>query len=565
MSHNPYRSLPPYAFWRRSVAEVPSSEVDPVVAGKFRIGRADKVATAGSCFAQHIARHLRSSGFNYFVTEPGHPVLETHVHEAFNYGVFSARYGNLYTSRQLLQLLHRAYGLFTPQDDVWLGENGRVIDPYRPQIQPGGFSSIAEYCHDRRQHFAAIRRAIEEMDVFVFTLGLTETWLNRIDGAAYPLCPGVAGGEFDPSLHEFVNLGVDEVVADMQTAIAFIREKNATARIILTVSPVPLIATMEPRSALVSTTYSKSVLRVAAEQLASGDPGIAYFPSFEIITGNFNRGSYFAEDLRSVTETGVSHVMRLFMKHYTDNASTAPLTPPEDAADLRFRKNIVAAQEAVKVICDEEMLDSRNTDPPEEALSDLVARAHTATRAHDFDLAAQLWRKVLDREPDNAQAYILGGMSLHLMGHLDAADALLRAGVERFPRNEYVLAQLAEVALKRGDWQETARMTATLRTTFPHIPDGFVLCAHMLRSQKHYDAADRMLSDAVRRFPKNASLREFHCNMAMVREDWATAVKRWAEFRDDFPERSAGNTGSAIALSKLSETERAATQQTAAN
>ena len=86
---------------------------------------------------------------------------------------------------------------------------------------------------------------------------------------------------------------------------------------ILTVSPVPLTATAEDRGVLVSTTLSKSVLRVAAEEISRERDYVAYFPSYEIVTGNYTRGAYFGEDLRSITEAGVAHVMRLFMKHYT--------------------------------------------------------------------------------------------------------------------------------------------------------------------------------------------------------------------------------------------------------
>ena len=46
-----------------------------------------------------------------------------------------------------------------------------------------------------------------------------------------------------------------------------LKRLNPGVRVLLTVSPVPLIATYEPRHVLVSTTYSKSVLRVAAEQV----------------------------------------------------------------------------------------------------------------------------------------------------------------------------------------------------------------------------------------------------------------------------------------------------------
>jgi hypothetical protein len=203
-----------------------------------------------------------------------------------------------------------------------------------------------------------VRRAIQELDILVFTFGLTEVWINRADGTAYPLCPGVCGGTFDPQQHVFVNLTAADVVADMTAAIALLREVNPAARVILTVSPVPLIATAENRHVQVSTTYSKSVLRVAAEELTKSLPNVHYFPSYEVITGNFARGCYFADDLRSVREEGVRHVMSLFFKHATDGsvvfAQTAPPTQSAETLNMRFMQRM---DEVVEVLCDEDQLD----------------------------------------------------------------------------------------------------------------------------------------------------------------------------------------------------------------
>jgi GSCFA family len=358
MSQHPYRTLPQHCFWRQSVAEPHPSQVDPVVMAKFKLTPIDRVATAGSCFAQNIARYLSRSGFNYFVTESAHPLVPSHYHEKYNYGIFSARFGNIYTSRQLIQLLRRAYGLFTPLDDRWVRADGRVIDPFRPQIQPDGFASLAEFAADRQQHFAAVRQMVEEMDVFVFTLGLTEGWVSRHDGAAYPLCPGVAGGEFDAEHHMFLNLRASEVVADMRDVFAFIRARNRHVRFIVTVSPVPLVATAENRSVLSSTTYSKAALRVACDELDADFADVAYFPSYEIITGNYSRGRYFAADLRSVTEEGVDHVMRLFLAHYTssDPKVQTEARPSQRAAIEQAARQLVVMQDVAKVICDEEAL-----------------------------------------------------------------------------------------------------------------------------------------------------------------------------------------------------------------
>lgn len=356
---HPYSIVNDYQMWRRAISEVACEDVDPVVDIPFGIAPATKIATAGSCFAQHIAKALERSGYSYFVSEQAPSHLSAQEAQARNYNVFSARYGNLYTARQLLQLIRRAYGEFEPQDTAWLRDDGRYNDPFRPQIEPDGFATVEDLERSREEHFQAVRQIVEQADIFVFTLGLTEGWRRRSDGAVFPLAPGTAGGAFDMDRYEFVNFRTDEVMSDMTAAIAEMRRRNPTLRFILTVSPVPLIATAETkRHVLTATTYSKSVLRVVAEELTRALGGVAYFPSFEIITGNFNRGAYYADSLRDVRMEGVDHVMRLFFKHFAienwQAADTMPAEGAPSAARLRVEAQI---QSLYEVVCDEETIE----------------------------------------------------------------------------------------------------------------------------------------------------------------------------------------------------------------
>lgn len=355
MSQHPYKSLPDKAFWRRSLAAVAPAEVDPVGVLDLRIDAETKVATAGSCFAQHIARHLRNSGYCYYIAEPGHPILPGRVRESHNYGLFSARYGNIYTARQLWQLFERAYGRFEPIEDVWVSGDDLLLDPFRPTIQPSGYISRQELMADREQHLAAVRKMFETLDVFVFTLGLTECWRSRDDGAVFPICPGVEGGTFDPARYEFYNQTAEDVVGDLTAFRDGLEKVNPKAQIILTVSPVPLVATAEEGAHVLSaTTYSKSVLRVAAETMRQKFANVHYFPAYEIITGAFNRGAYFAPDLRNVVEDGVAHVMRLFMAHATGAAVPAAKT---DRPSSQGEQDLEIASRLVEVECDEVALD----------------------------------------------------------------------------------------------------------------------------------------------------------------------------------------------------------------
>ena len=352
MAGNPYDSLPDHRFWRKAVASLPAFALDPVIETPFKIAPTDKVATGGSCFAQEIAKRLQASGFHYYLAEQ--PPQGMPAGEALrrNYSMYSCRYGNVYTTAQFLQLIERAYGRFKPALDHWTREDGRIVDPFRPRIEPEGFASVEEMRADRERHLAAVRRMIETMDVFVFTFGHTETWRHKADGAILQLAPGVAGGEWDPNVYEFYNMTVSEVVRDFVSAVDRIAEVNPKARIVLSVSPVGIIATYEDRHIVVSNCAVKSILRAAADEVVRLRPNVAYFPSYDLATVSPNVAKFYGDDTRRITSYGVDRAMSIFFEHFTDRR--------EGSAQIRALKLDVAAEAETssRVICDEEAIEA---------------------------------------------------------------------------------------------------------------------------------------------------------------------------------------------------------------
>jgi hypothetical protein len=351
----PYDDLAPGAVWQRAVAGVAPGAIDPQIEPPFTFDRTAKVASAGSCFAQRIAEALREHGYNYFVAEPG-PADR-------GYGDYSARFGNIYTTVQLWQLFERAYGRFAPADDVWERHDGGFVDALRPRVERGGFATRAALLEDRERHLAAVRTMFEEADVFVFTLGLTEAWRSTVDGTAYPAPPGRSFGAFDASAYAFDNLSVAANVAALGHFMRGLRAVNPTVNVILTVSPVPLVATATNQHVLAATTYSKSVLRVAADEIAQAFERVAYFASYEIVMGTFNQANYFEDDRRSITPPGVDHVMRSFFGHFTREAER-PAAPAEPA-----RRTLLGVPRPLTV--------KATSDPcDEDALGAYIAREH---------------------------------------------------------------------------------------------------------------------------------------------------------------------------------------------
>lgn len=348
VSDHPYKWQAPKAFWRQTVSERHFLEIPDWYSRKWPIADA-RIAAAGSCFAQHIGRHLRDSGFRYLDVEPPPSALRRERWSEYGYGMYSARYGNVYSPRQLLQLLRRALGEFRPQEVAWERGDG-YVDPFRPTIEPEPYSCVDEVVACRESHLRAVSRLFEQTDVFVFTLGLTEAWVAKGDEAVFPVCPGTQGGVFDPDRHRFVNFSYPQIRADMEAFIQRARAINGEMRFLLTVSPVPLTATATSRQVVVATTYSKSVLRAVAGYLEEKYAYVDYFPSYEIISSHPMRGALYGAGMRSVAAAGVEHVMaQFFGQHAPPRKNRHEEAPKESPADD-------------DVVCDEVLLEAFGKD-----------------------------------------------------------------------------------------------------------------------------------------------------------------------------------------------------------
>lgn len=350
MSDSPYKDVPTHGFWRSGVAQQNPLDIQNLYKRKFRIARSQTIATAGSCFAQHIARNLKLRKFKVLNYEPAPRGMSDDLAQKYQFGTYSCRFGNIYTAAQLLQLAREAFGQITPADPVW-ENNGRYFDSQRPSVEPTGFPTPDDVIKARQSHLKHVRQMLLDMDVFVFTFGLTEAWVHRESQTVFPTAPGTIVGTFDPDLYEFKNFTHSETLqAFVKFKRLLKREREKKLRYIVSVSPVPLTATMSGEHVLAASTYSKSVLRAVAGELLQTHRDVDYFPSYEIITAPQTRGVFFKSNQRSVTETGVDTAMRIFLAQHDPNPKSRkkqepsqPVQPAEHGAD--------------DLICEEAMLE----------------------------------------------------------------------------------------------------------------------------------------------------------------------------------------------------------------
>ncbi len=309
---NPYTHAPVGAFWKKAVSA--GVDLRAVAGSEVLIRQGERVASAGSCFASNIVPFIEQAGFEYVRVDGVGRCFGRLAEDNFGYANFSARYGNIYTVRQAVQLVKRALGQFRPVEDRWVLDRRTIVDPFRPGLRYPA-SSTGEFDVLTAQHLRNVVEVFRRADVFVFTLGLTEAWESKLDGAVFPACPGTIAGTFDPARHGFHNFSITEVGADLDELIGLTRTINPGLRFILTVSPVPLVATASHRHVLVASVYSKSVLRVAADEASRRHGHVVYFPAYEIVTGPHAPHDFFEADRREPSPRAIRHVMHAFLAH----------------------------------------------------------------------------------------------------------------------------------------------------------------------------------------------------------------------------------------------------------
>lgn len=362
---SPYQGLEPRAFWRSGLVEAGQFPPLDLYRPKFVVTRDQPVMTAGSCFAQHVGKALRGAGFNVIDAEPAPGTVSDALAQQYGYGLYSARYGNIYTVRQLLQLLLECAGQYQPADAVW-EKDGRFFDAMRPGVEPTGHDSAHQVREARTAHLTAVAKALSEAQVLIFTLGLTEAWEHGPTGTIYPTAPGTIAGRMTPDF-AYRNFRHAEIRDDFDSVRRLLHAINPAMRFVLTVSPVPLTATASGDHVLSATTYSKSVLRGVAGELAQDYADVDYFPSYEIVTAPISRGAMYEPNMRSVRSDGVAKVMQTFLHAMGAAPPPAPTkTVQQLRAERRARRqnplpdvgpaNETESETENDVICEEALL-----------------------------------------------------------------------------------------------------------------------------------------------------------------------------------------------------------------
>jgi hypothetical protein len=270
--------------------------------------RGMKITAFGSCFAANITRHLSNIGFD----------------------LSSNRDPDIHISRIGDGLVNTAsiLGQFE-----WALENKS-----QPQGLWHGFKAEG-YGFDEDIRLRT-RDVFLGTEFFIITLGLSEVWYDATTGGTF--WRGVPDGVFDARRHKFRAMSMAETKSDIARIYELVRTHVPDARVLFTVSPIPLAATFRDISCLTANTVSKAILRAALDEFLRDkqeavNQTLFYFPSMEIV--QFCFADPWGMDCRHPSSAVLDTVMKTFEASYCVGESTL-----DDANALfqMFRAQLIA-------------------------------------------------------------------------------------------------------------------------------------------------------------------------------------------------------------------------------
>jgi hypothetical protein len=140
----------------------------------------------------------------------------------------------------------------------------------------------------------------------LFTLGTAYVYRHLASGLFAGNCHKMPASSFEKFM-----LQPEEISSSFEALASAIRQINPGVQFIFTSSPVRHLSDSLPMNGL-----SKSVLRVAIQQIIENVPDASYFPSFELMIDDLRDYRFYKEDLVHPTDQAIDYIWQKFATAY---------------------------------------------------------------------------------------------------------------------------------------------------------------------------------------------------------------------------------------------------------
>lgn len=284
--------------------DVPDIAIKP----KFQLRKSDAFFTIGSCFARNIERALAAAKIRCLVSDFK---FSGAYYEASGHG---ARNGalNAYTPTSMKDTID----LVDRDNNEQLGLLEVGEDEYIDMMVSGTKPLNRTDSEVVRTTLLKAYQTLPKADAVVITLGYTESWQDAPDDIYVNRSPGGSRKTVrHADRYNFHNLTAEQTQAVLRDILDTVSKKTGNAKIILTVSPVPIHGTFTGRDVVTANLYSKSTLLTSALTVAQEYDTVDYFPSYEMVMFSPKEQTWDADGVH-VKMGIVDKVIDRFIEHY---------------------------------------------------------------------------------------------------------------------------------------------------------------------------------------------------------------------------------------------------------
>lgn len=251
----------------------------------IKIDLQDSILALGSCFVQNIGKKFEDYKFQININP----------------------FGTLFNPLTIFKLINQA-ALNKVIDSKGIVESKGVFHHYdlHSDLSKLKKDDLLEHANFRLKHIGA---QLPQTSIIIYTFGTSFVYELKETGEIVANCHKVPSKHFNRRL-----LTIEEIVQIFEANYANVKGANPNARFILTVSPV-----RHQKDSFEQNNVSKSILRLACEQLVNKFDNVEYFPAFEIMMDELRDYRFYAEDMLHPSQVASDYIWQKFQDVYFDD------------------------------------------------------------------------------------------------------------------------------------------------------------------------------------------------------------------------------------------------------
>ena len=190
------------------------------------------------------------------------------------------------------------------KNESFVSQNGITFNyKFHSSLRADSQSKLAEQIETNRPDLAT---TLKRTDILILTFGTAWVYELKSPKMLVANCHKV-----DQSLFTKRILSIEEITIGFQQLITKLKEVNPDLKVLLTVSPI-----RHTKEGLSNNNLSKSVLRVACQEICEAHDFVDYFPAYEILIDDLRDYRFFEKDMIHPNEQAQDYIWQKFSAFY---------------------------------------------------------------------------------------------------------------------------------------------------------------------------------------------------------------------------------------------------------